>query len=174
MNEKGNTLISYHIGIGKYVEQEMRVEYFVHSRWSLIYSMGYHENMTGTSSEFRTPIGATLGAGLLAFGCGYSCYASCDLAESLALSYYACMIPDGVAFHTYVNGKFDISPYVNASGLTLTMNGDKREWVYSPVGGVRVMFYPTEHFVMAAEQSFRRLDGNVFTSTLGGSLSYRF
>src|SRR5688572_19427393 len=63
-----NTLISYAFSVGRNEMHEIRVERFVHERWSLLYcagigmrtfSSGMHD-VRGT--EYRAPLGVSLGA----------------------------------------------------------------------------------------------------------------
>jgi hypothetical protein len=163
----GSTLIGYKLGTGNQFSHEVRVERFLTSRWSLIYSGGYSASSTGNTSDYRTPLGVTVGVGLFtALSCGGS------PGDGFLL---CCLIPDGFATHFNFGNGFDFSPYVNLSGLNFRrdkINGDS--FIYSPSVGLRLMKYLGKSFVLSAEQSFTRSIGNSIIGSAGLSISGRF
>lgn len=167
-NEKGVTLITYHTGFGNAIQHELRVENFVHPRWSLIYSGSYsYQKSPSAVSEYRFPLGCSVGVGAVAYGV---CASSFDIVLLSAL------IPDGVAYHIYMGKNLEVSPYINVSGLMLQVNSEigNNRFYYSPSAGLRMMRYFGEHFVLSAEQTFHRtITGNIENS-IGASLSVRF
>jgi len=170
LNEKEDIFITYHVsgGTSYALEQEVRVEYFVHPRWSLLYNAGFSRPVSGTS-EYRIPIGASIATGAFSVTAGY------NWDSAAQMFFYACMIPDGVAFHVYLNQFFDISPYLNFAGLTYrtsTFEGDR--FVYSPKAGLRILFYSGDHFLIGAEQSFKAEYGGTISNSLGASFSVKF
>jgi len=175
-NEKGITLITYHAGFGNTIQHELRVERFVHPHWSLIYSGTYsNRNATSTVSEYRLPIGCSVGVGMTVAGGCIGLYSSSfeTAGELIVLS---ALIPDGVAYHIYMGKDLEVSPYINVSGLMLQVNSEigNNRFYYSPSAGIRMMRYFGEHFVLSAEQTFRRtITGNVENS-IGASVSVRF
>lgn len=174
-NEKGVTLITYHTGFGNGIKHELRVEHFVHPRWSLIYSGSYsYQNTTSTVSEYRLPLGCSVGVGAVALGGCYGIYSSSfDAAGDLIL--LSALIPDGVAYHLYMGKNLDVSPYLNASGLMLQVDSELgNRFYYSPSAGIRLMRYLGEHVALSAEQTFRRTITGRVENSIGASLSVRF
>jgi hypothetical protein len=174
-HEKGDGLITYQFGMGVNAMHELRVERFVRPKWSLMYSAAYsYRPVSYTSSEVRLPIGCSVGVGALTLGgCAGMGYGSLDFAGDLFL--LSLMIPDGVAYHFKLDKYFDISPYVNVSGLTLRIEetGSTR-FFYAPSAGIRAMAYLGDHFVITGEQSFRRNYLGRMESLLGAGISIRF
>jgi hypothetical protein len=163
----GSTLVGYKFSTGSMFNHEVRVEHFLTSRWSLIYSAGYSVSQTGNTSDYRTPLGATVGIGLLtALSCGG------NAGDGFLL---CCLIPDGVAVHFPFDKGFDFSPYVNLSGLNFRqdkVNGNS--FIYSPSVGFRLMKYCGKSLVISAEQSFTRSIDNSILGSSGISISGRF
>lgn len=172
-NEKGTTLIGYHAGVGMGNSHELRVERFVHPRWSLIYSGSYsYQNFSANFSEYRLPLGCSVGVGALALS---ACYGASSASGVFELALVSIMIPDGVAYHAYMGKNFVVSPYLNLSGLMLHVNDEiGTRLYYSPSTGVRVMSYIGEHFVITGEQSFRRAYAGNIENTLSVGLSLKF
>ncbi len=177
-----STFITYAFSMGNSLSHELRVEHFVHPRWSLIYSTSYSyaysfggSNLDDSYSEFRAPIGVSCGVGLCAvvagsYTCGYS--GSSGLGDLFVLS---CMIPDGVAYHIPMGEKFDLSPYLNVSGLAYQWNAlDDSRIVYSPMGGIRLLYPVSEIFIISAEQNFKRLHGGGIAASVGAGISVHF
>lgn len=176
LSEKKKTLITFHTsGFSDNINHELRVEQFVHPKWSLIYSTSYSYYQTHNSaSEFRLPIGCSVGVGITAFSGCYGFYSGSfsGIGEIIILS---AMIPDGVAYHLSMGKRFDISPYVNASGLMLRLDSEQgNRFYYAPSAGIRLMHYFGEHFVLSGEQTFRRTATGRIENLLGASISVRF
>jgi hypothetical protein len=172
---KGDGLITYQFGVGVNAMHELRVERFVHPKWSLVYSGAYsYRPVSYTSSEVRLPIGCSVGVGALTLGgCAGMGYGSLDFAGDLFL--LSLMIPDGVAYHFMLDKYFDISPYVNFSGLTLRIeDSGSTRFFYAPSAGMRMIAYLGQHFVLTGEQSFRRNFSGQIESLLGVGVSLRF
>ncbi len=182
--DNGSTLITYALSVGNYQLHEVRVEHFFRDRWSLIYSGGYSNGASPTfsvdregTSEFRAPIGATIGVSALALTCCGSYYCGGGFSDAFGFFALVCMIPDGIAYHIPVADRFSISPFVNFSGLSFQWNNyqsDSQALVYSPMAGCRVVFPITRDFVFMAEQNFRRAAGGNFITSSGASLSVSF
>src|SRR5262245_4978407 len=73
-NEKGTMLFTYHMGLGSYLEHEVRVERFFHPDWSLMYTAAYsYQYPSVTSSDqnyaFRIPLGVSTATELGAVVC---------------------------------------------------------------------------------------------------------
>ncbi len=179
---KASTFITYSFSAGRNLNHELRVEHFVHQRWSLLYTAGFASSYNNSSfaatdyhSELRAPIGITLGVAIGAVAIGGYCYSYGNgdgLGELFILS---CMVPDGVAFHIPFGEKFDISPYIIATGITYQWDANNEgHFVYSPMAGVRLLYPISDIFIVSAEQNFRRIDGGNISAALGVAMSIHF
>jgi hypothetical protein len=178
---KGSTMLTYAFSSGAYQTHEVRVEHFVHPRWSLLYSTSYSlrpsyaiSTSEITYSEFRAPIGLSIGVGAIGVStCQYACGAYGNgLWELVRLS---CMIPDGFAFHIPVMDKMDLSPFVNLSGIVFQWdNMNNSRIYYSPMGGIRLIYPLGPGFVISAEQNIKRMSNGSFSTSLGGGISVVF
>lgn len=152
---RGSNLVTYNFGYGNAMLHEVKVDHFIHDRVSLLYSTRFSRpsiRRANSDSEFTAPLGATVGVGMgLMLGSGSACgYLDPDVFFGVFM--YSCMIPDGIAFHFYPAEKFDISPYLNVTGLTIATRNEQTEFYYTPSAGLRCIYAPTEHLLLALEQ----------------------
>lgn len=174
INKKENTLVTYHLSYGRSLIHEVRVERFIHSNWSLIYSGAYSKNNTISEvSDYRFPVGCSMVAGTaVLFGSYGACSSSFDgMGELIILM---AMIPDGLAYHLYLVKNFDISPYLNVSGFSLSIDANHNRFYYAPSAGIRAMKYFGENMVLSGEQTFRRTMSGAIENSIGMSISLRF
>jgi len=139
------------------------------------YSGSYsNQNSVSTVSEYRLPLGCSVGVGAVAFGGCYGVYSSSfDAVGDLVV--LSALIPDGAAYHIYMGKNIEVSPYINASGLMLQMDSELgNKFYYSPSAGIRLMGYIGEHFVLSAEQTFRRTISGRVENSIGAGVSVRF
>ena len=151
----GSNLVTYNFGYGNAMLHEIKVDHFIHDNISLLYSTRYSRaniRRSTSDSEFTAPLGATVGVGMgLMLGSGSACgYLDPDVFFGVFM--YSCMIPDGLAFHYYPSEKVDISPYINVTGLTIATRDDQTSFYYTPSAGLRCLYAPTQHLVLALEQ----------------------
>jgi hypothetical protein len=151
----GDHIVAYQFGFGQTTSHEIRVDHFINERVSLIYGMRYSQptiRENASDAEFTAPLGASIGVGIgVLFGSTTACgYGDGDLLLSAFM--YSCMIPDGLAFHFYPHKKIDVSPYFNVTGLTIANRNDRTEFYYTPSAGLRMLYNPTDHLVVSAEQ----------------------
>lgn len=178
---KGSTMLTYAFSSGAFQTHEIRVEYFVHPRWSLLYSTSYSmrpsygiSTSEASYSEFRAPIGLSLGVGMVGISaCSYTCgNFDSGVWELVRLS---SMIPDGIAFHIPVTDRIDLSPFINVSGLVFQWDSQNNSRIYySPMGGIRLIYPLGPNFVISAEQNIKRMSNGSLSSSLGGGLSVIF
>jgi hypothetical protein len=153
--KKGGNLVTYQFGYGQAMLHEIKVDHFISDNFSLLYSMRYSRpsiQRNASDAEFTAPLGASLGLGMgLVMGSGSAC-GYMDPDTFIGLFMYSCMIPDGVAFHCFLNEKMDFSPYINLSGLTIASRENITKFYYTPSAGLRLLYSVTPHLLLTAEQ----------------------
>lgn len=177
-NSKGTNIVSYIYGMGIGESHELRVDHFFHEKWSLFYSARYEGPsalLPGNSSETQltAPIGLSVGT-IMAFGIGAGAcggYYGNGLGELMIASL---MIPDGIAYHHYLADNLDFSPYINVSGLSFISNDERSSIYYTPSAGGRLMYSPSEHFIVSGEYRVQYSTLTEFRTNLGIGVSVRF
>lgn len=173
----GSNLVTYNFGYGNSMLHEIKVDHFIHDHISLLYSTRYSRSnirRTNSDSEFTAPLGATVGVGMgLMLGSGSACgYLDPDVFFGVFM--YSCMIPDGVAFHFYPSEKIDISPYINVTGLTIATRDEQSSFYYTPSAGLRCLYAPTQHLVLALEQQVLVRPEQTYAANLSFGIGVHF
>jgi hypothetical protein len=173
----GDNLVTYNFGYGHSMLHEVKVDHFVHDRVSLIYSMRISRptiSQNVTDAEFTAPLGATVGVGVgLVMVSGSACgYMDPDMFFGAFM--YSCMIPDGVAMHFYPRKNFDVSPYLNVTGLTFATRDDVTKFYYTPSAGIRLLYTPTDHIVLSVEQQMLVRPEQIIASNMAVGFGIRF
>ncbi|MFN0032545.1 MAG: hypothetical protein ACKVOR_10335 [Flavobacteriales bacterium] len=173
-------MVSYSTLFGNGITHQLRVDYFVHERWSLLYNAGYAYRAPTAGfvaddsyREYRAPLGLSLGVavtGVVFAGCSYS--GGDGVFNFIMLT---SLIPDGVAYHIAASERLDISPYLLLSGLTYQINGENDgQFVYAPMAGLRLLYHLNDTFVISAEQNIKRGADDEIIPSAGATLAIVF
>lgn len=169
----GQTIISYIYGIGSGESHELRVDHFVHHHWSLLYSARYEGPANygfarSRERQYTAPAGLTLGVALMA-GIG-----ACGGYNDGNLLLLAALIPDGVAYHHYINDKLDFSPYIIATGISFIQKDSGTSFIYSPSAGCRLMYSPLPNFLITGEYRVQYSLNSLLRNNIGIGCSVQF
>ncbi|MBL7941250.1 MAG: hypothetical protein JNM00_00690 [Flavobacteriales bacterium] len=170
---EGSSLISYSGFLGLYQVHEVRYEYMVHNRWSVMYRAGYSFRQNTLQDLGPTPDDEIIApSGLImccALGAATSSCGSTLPLESIDWLLYA---PDGIAYHIPMGMGADFSPYIMPAAVALHRNGENnRKLVYAPSAGVRILYPLTPHIMINLEQRIKHTGGGTFEATPGMGLS---